>query len=292
MISELLHALVFPGLVSAIIFGFLYEGILRKVTAHMHSRIGPPVWQPFLDFVKLMSKENITTKDSFGMIMTFAPIISFASALTVLLFLPVGGFSFLSFGGDLFIVIYMLIMAGLFFAIGGFATGNPFASVGSVREIIQIFAIEFPFVISMITVGLMMNFSVSPFFAWQFPFALFSFLVSVQGKLSLPPFHIQEAEQEIVAGPLTEYSGPRLAMHELAKGVMVWTMISMGAVLFLGATNLLMFAVNSLALLFLLIVVRTIFGRLRIKQSLRLLWYVVGPLALIDLARVLLGIYI
>jgi len=292
MINEVFHFLVFPGLISAIIFGLLYEGILRKVTAHMHNRIGPPIWQPFLDFVKLMSKENITTKDSFGMIMTLAPVISFASALTVLMFLPVGGFTFLSFSGDIFIVIYMLIMAGVFFAVGGFATGNPFASVGSIREIIQIFAIEFPFVISMITVGFLMNFNLSPFFAWQFPFALFAFLVSLQGKLSLPPFHIQEAEQEIVAGPLTEYSGPRLAMHELAKGVMVWTMISLGSVLFLGATTILTFAINSLLLLFLVIVLRTIFGRLKINQSLRLFWFVIGPLAVIDLARVLLGLYI
>ncbi len=292
MISGLFHALFFPGFLSAIILGLIYEGIIRKLAARMQSRIGPPIWQPFLDFVKLMSKENIEPRNSIGFMMTLCPLVTFASALTVLLFLPAGGLSFLSFGGDLFVVICFLIMGGVFFAIGGFSTGSPFGSVGSIREIIQIFSVELPFIISLLTVGCLTGFRVQPFLAWQFPLALFAFLVSMQAKLSLPPFHIQEAEQEIVAGPMTEYSGPRLAMHELSRGVMLWTMISLGAVLFMGASSLPSFALSSVVLLLLAIVVRVIFSRIRIEQSLRLLWFVVGPLAVIDLARVALGLFI
>jgi NADH-quinone oxidoreductase subunit H len=115
--------------------------------------------------------------------------------------------------------------------------------------------------------------------------------MGVLGKLSLPPFHIPEAEQEIVAGPLTEYSGPRLAMFELARGTAFWVLISLGAVFFLGASNLVNFAVNSLVLLAILIIFRVVFARLRITNAFRLYWFVIGPLAVIDLIRVITGLY-
>lgn len=291
MITELFHALVFPGFLAAFLIGFLYMGILRKISAHMHHRIGPPVWQPFIDFVKLMSKEDIRPRDSFGSLMTLSPIVIFAAMMTVLLFIPVGRFFMLSFEGSMFVVIYFLIMAGIFFAFAGRASGSPFGSVGSIREITQIFAIELPFIISLLTVGYLNAFDIKPFLALQFPFAFFAFLVSLQGKLALPPFHIQEAESEIVAGPMTEFSGPSLAMLELGKSVSVWVLISLGAVMFMGANSLLTFAVSSLILLFLVVVIRNVFGRLKIDQSFRLLWFVIGPLALIDLLRVILGLY-
>ncbi len=291
MFEILFQALVFPGFIASFVIGFLYAGIVRKIAAHMHHRIGPPVWQPFLDFVKLMSKENITKKGSVDFLMTFSPVISFASMLTVIAFVPVAGSGMLSFGGSVFVVIYLLVMSSAFLALAGFATGNPFGSVGSIREITQLVSYEFPFIVSLITVGFLTGFEIVPYFALHFPFAFFAFLAGVLGKLSLPPFHIPEAEQEIVAGPLTEYSGPRLAMFELARAVGFWVLISLGAVFFLGAGDLVTFAVNSLALLAVLIVFRVIFARLRISSAFRLYWFVIGPLAVIDLVRVVAGFY-
>ncbi|MEE9323552.1 MAG: complex I subunit 1 family protein [Candidatus Aenigmarchaeota archaeon] len=291
MIEYLFQALVFPGFIAAFLIGFIYLGIARKVAAHMQHRIGPPVWQPFLDFVKLMSKENIQTKDSVGFLMTLCPIISFASMLTVIVFIPIAGFGLVSFEGSVFVVIYFMVMSSAFFALAGFATGNPFGSVGSIREITQLVSYEFPFVVSLITIGMLTGFQIVPYFSLHFPFAFFAFLTGVLGKLSLPPFHIPEADQEIVAGPLTEYSGPRLAMFELSKAAGFWVLISLGAVFFMGAGNLVMFAVNSLALLVILIIFRVVFARLRISNAFRLCWFIIGPLAIIDLVRVIVGFY-
>ena len=296
--QNVFNMLVFPGFLAAFIIGFLYMGIVRKVSARMQHRIGPPLWQPFFDFFKLLSKENITTRDATGALATLCPVVSFASLLTVALFIPIAGlpgmFSVhpISFQGSLFVVLYFLIMSSVFFAIAGFAAGNPFASLGSIRELTQLFAYEFPFVISLVTIGVLTGFRIVPLFALQLPFAFFAFLMGVLGKLSLPPFHIPDAEQEIVAGPTTEYSGPRLAMFELAKAAGFWVLISLGAVLYLGANSLLTFAVYSLALLAILIVFRVVFARVQIAQAFRFYWFVVGPLALIDLARVLLGMYV
>jgi len=291
MIEILFQMLVFPGLAAAFAIGFLYQGIERKVSAHAHHRIGPPVWQPFMDWVKLMSKENIKPKHGIGFLMTLCPIISFASLLTVILFIPIGNFVLFSFTGSLFVVIYFLVMYSVFYAFAGFASGNPFGYVGGIREIMQIVSYEFPFIVSLLTIGFLTNFRVVPFLSLEFPFALFAFLAGVLGKLCLPPFHIPEAEQEIVAGHLTEYSGPRLAMFGLSKAIGFWVLVSLGAVYFLGANGLISFFACSLVILAVLIIIRTLFARLRISQAFRLYWFVIGPLAVIDLVRVIVGFY-
>ncbi len=288
---DLFQLLIFPGFAAAFFIGFLYIGVMRKISARMQHRVGPPVWQPFLDFFKLMSKENITTRDTMGLIATLCPIVSFAAMLTVAMFIPIAGFQLLSFDGGLFVVIYLLITSSVFFAISGFAAGNPFASVGSIRELTQLFAYEFPFIVALLTVGVLSAFELTPYFALYFPFTFFAFLMGAMGKLALPPFHIPEAEQEIVAGPLTEYSGPRLALFELARATSFWVMISLGAVLFLAATSLLMFAVSSLILLLVLTIFRVVFARVRISQAFRIYWFIVGPLAVIDLIRAIVLLY-
>jgi len=287
----LFQTLVFPGFAAAFIIGFFYMGVLRKAAARMQHRVGPPIRQPFLDFFKLMSKENITTKDAVGMLATLCPIVSFAAMLTVAMFIPIVGFQLVTFPGSLFVVIYFLVTASAFFAISGFAAGNPFASVGSIREVTQLFAYEFPFIISLVTLGLLTGFQIVPFSALAFPFTFAAFMLGALGKLSLPPFHIPEAEQEIVAGPTTEYSGPRLALFELARAASFWVLISLGAVMFMGADGAMSFALYSLAILMLFALFRVIFARMRIAQALRLYWFVIAPLALIDLVRVMIGMY-
>jgi len=292
MLQEIFFLLVFPGLLAAVGFGLIYEGLARKITARMQSRIGPPVWQPFFDWVKLMSKENITPKNGVGFLMTLCPVIAFASVLSAIIFIPVAGFSPAGFQGNMLIVIYLLVIYTLSFAVAGWASGSPLGSVGSIRELTLLFSYEFPFIVSLLTIGFMTGFQVSPFLALHFPLAFLAFLVSVIGSLSLPPFHVAEAEQEIVGGPLAEYSGPRLGMFSLAKAVKFWVLISLGAVMFLGGGPIEWFLIKSLALVILVSVAKTVFARLRIDQAFRLFWFVIGPLALIDLIRAIFGIWV
>jgi NADH-quinone oxidoreductase subunit H len=292
MLQEIFFMLVFPGLLSAGFFGLLYEGIVRKLAARMQSRVGPPVWQPFLDWIKLMSKENITPRNGVGFVMTLCPVMAFAAALSVVVFIPVAGFSPALFSGNVLVVIYLLALYTLCFAVAGWASGSPLGSVGSIREITLLFSYEFPFIVSLLTIGFMTGFTVSPFLAWHFPLALLAFMASVMASLSLPPFHVPDAEQEIVGGPLAEYSGPRLGMFSLAHAVKFWVLISLGAVMFLGGGPIEWFLIKSLALVFVVTATRVAFARLRIDQAFRLFWLVIGPLALIDLIRAIFGIWV
>lgn len=285
MMDVIFYIFVFPGLLSSIFFGFLYQGLSRKLTARMQHRVGPPIWQPFLDWVKTLSKENIKPKTAAGFFFTLSPVLVFSSLLTVSVFLPISKASPFGFEGDVILVIYFLVLSSLAYALAGFSSSSVFGSLGSIREIVQMFAYEFPFIVSILTIGIFTQLTLKPFFGLLFPFAFLGFLFSVQGKLSLPPFHIPEAEQEIVAGPLTDYSGSRLALFLLSDAVKFWTLVSLGVVMFLGGGNVLEFFVKSFTLLFILVCIKTVFARFRIDQSFRFYWFVIGPLTLIDLFR-------
>jgi NADH-quinone oxidoreductase subunit H len=154
MLTEIFQLLVFPGLLFAALIGLLYEGILRKLSAHMHSRVGPPIWQPLLDFFKLMMKESIKPGRA-TLLFTLVPILAFSSVITVIFLVPIGGFQLINFPGNLLVAIYLLILTSLLYAIAGWASSSPFGSVGSIREITQLFAYEFPFIVSLLTIGIL-----------------------------------------------------------------------------------------------------------------------------------------
>lgn len=291
MLHELISILVFPGLISAVMIGLIYEGITRKLTARIQSRKGPPLWQPFLDWIKIMTKENITPKQANGFLMTLCPVVSFASAVTAILFIPFPGFFHFEFQGNIFMFLYFLIISVAFLAISGFATASPFGVMGSLREIMQMISYEAPFVVSLITVAVIGSFYSMPFTAIFYPFSIFGFLLGIMGKLGWPPFHIPEAEQEIVEGPFTEYTGPRLGMIRLAKVTLLWVLVSSFVILYLGGGDIVVFFIKSILVIVILSVLKNIFSRLKINQAFRFYWLVVLPLVIIDLVRVLLGLW-
>ena len=291
MIWEIFSVFVFPGLLAAVFMGFIYEGVLRKITARMQHRIGPPIWQPFFDWIKTMTKENTTPKAGNGFLMTLCPIISFDSAMTAVLFVPIAGVPAITFEGNIFIFLYFLLQAVVFLAIAGFASGSPFGIIGSIREITQIVSYEFPFILSVITIGFFSAFAIEPFVSLEFPFAAVGFILGIMGKSGLAPFHIPEAEQEIVAGPITEYTGPRLGIVQLAKAALLWVSISSATVMLFGGGNILWFFAKSFIIILILAFLKNIFSRLRISQAFKLYWFVVMPLVLIDLVRALVGLW-
>ena len=109
VIYFILNTLVFPGLLFVSCIGLLYMGIDRKVTGHMQHRIGPPIWQEFLDVGKLMTKEDITPSVAMSPVFTAAPLVALGSLVALMLLLPVySAQPSLATVADLIVIIYML----------------------------------------------------------------------------------------------------------------------------------------------------------------------------------------
>lgn len=310
--------------VFGIIFGLLYKGIDRKIAAHMQGRIGPPIRQPFRDVVKLFTKENVVPENAIPWIFNLVPLLGLVAAISILLYLPLGGFSpVLSQSGDLILILYLLIMPSLAMVIGGFSSGSPYAIIGAQREMATMIAYEFPLAIIIISlawkliqipdIGNVFTLSVisgtpiwnnvtGPLGFIGFAILLFVLLLVTPAELSKIPFDSPEAETEIAGGLLVEYSGRNLAMFYLTDGVKTVAMASIIVALFfpynlssylsgLGgyvgyAVDILFYLLKVfLVILFSVTLIRVAIARLKIDQIVYTYWI---PLTLTSLVGLIL----
>lgn len=303
--------LVFPGLVFAFVIGLLYEGIDRKVAAHLQNRIGPPVWQPFYDVGKLLSKEDITPRLAQSWLFTLAPLLAFGSILTVMVMLPVNSATpaFTS-TASLIVVIYLLNIPAIALMLGGASSSTPFGTVGAERYLVQLFGYEFAFIVAALTAaayvpnGLSLENIVTfqssnGWLLWHLPLAGIAALLVAPGKLLKTPFDIPEAEQEIVHGPLTEYSGPKLAIFNISLDIEILAVAGLITALFLGGPasfviggvhipGVVGFILKCLGVVLMITLIRCVTARFRIHQALTFYWVFVAVIALVNLGWVVI----
>ncbi len=225
-----------------IFLGLLYKGFDRKITAMMQSRIGPPLRQPFRDVKKLFMKETIIPDYAVPWLFNYAPIFALLPSLVALAYLPLGPFGPLMDGyGDLILLLYLLAIPAVAMAIGGLASGSPYATVGAQRELVLMMSYELPLAIAAVTLAYNYEtFSVGVISSepvWStvgamgfvgFALVLATLLAVMPGELSKVPFDQAEAETELAGGLFVEYSGRNLALFYIAEAV---KMIFVGALL-------------------------------------------------------------
>jgi len=117
----------------------LCEGVLRKVTARLQSRRGPPLWQPYFDLLKLLGKEDIESGESPGM-QRFVARLSLAAVLTVACLVPMGFPAPMNGAGDVILLIYLLTLCGICTLLGGLAAGSTYSLLGIGREMMTMIA--------------------------------------------------------------------------------------------------------------------------------------------------------
>jgi NADH-quinone oxidoreductase subunit H len=272
----------------SIFLSFIYEGILRKVAARMQNRIGPPIWQPLLDFIKLLSKQRFEVQNSNFFFVSFLSIISVVCLISIVFMFPSVGL--LNFNWDFILLIYLLMFSTACFILVGFSFSSPYPLLGSTRETILLLAYDSPLIIILLFFAMTYN-SIQLLpgnLILSFPLLFISFMLITQAKLGYQPFNISEAEQEIVAGYLTECSGFELAMFNLAKSLRIFIMVSLASILFFNSSNIFVFFSSSLIILFVVILLRVTLARFRIDQGFKFLWMVLIPLILIDIIKVML----
>jgi formate hydrogenlyase subunit 4 len=305
-------------------FGLYILGIDRKLAAHMQARIGPPLRQPFIDFRKLMRKENIVPENAIPWLFNAAPVFALASSVTILLYLPIGGFPpVLGTYGDIILVMYLLTVPALAMVVGGFASGSPYATVGAQREMITMIAYELPLATVLIalawklsTLGIANPFSLSaltttPVWGVAGPLGivgaillLIALILVTPGELSRVPFDTPEAETELAGGLMVEYSGRNLAMFYLAQGVKTVAMTSVIVALFFpwgisgfipgspvagAVADFIFYIVKVLAVVFISVsMIRVAMARFRINQVVTMYWLFIGGIGILGLLLLIL----
>ena len=214
------------NVVLALFLSPLCEGIMRKLRAAIHSRLGPPITQPYWDLLKLLGKEDL--RSTGGVVYASLPALTLGSLLLLATLIPMGTAAPLAFAGDMIVVLYVATMSGVLIMLAGFASASPYASIGSSREMMMLLSVD-PILAIALSVGAFKakTLALGGIVNWQVQngpsismaiggVAFFLALQALAGKL---PFDIAEADQEIMGGSLVEQSGPRLALFRWA----IWT---------------------------------------------------------------------
>jgi formate hydrogenlyase subunit 4 len=203
-----------------------FQGVLRKVTARIQSRQGPPLPQPYFDLLKLLGKEDIESGES-PVMQRFAVYLSLATVLTLACLVPMGFAAPMNSAGDVILLIYLLTLCGICTLLAGLAAGSTYSLVGISREMMSMITLEPLFAIAIIVGALhthsfrldtVLNGSVYATAGTPFSglIMLVVILMSFQAFVQRVPFDISEAETELMEGPLMEYSGPKLALFKYA----------------------------------------------------------------------------
>lgn len=296
--------LFFPGGLFLMLSGLVYQWADRKLVARFQNRIGPRFIQPLADTIKLLAKEEIMPHGVHKGLFLALPVVALAAALTAGLYVPMFGFQpASSFRGDLIVALYALSVLTLTMGLAGANTVSQFSLVGATRTLTQLFSYEAPFLLSLLGPAIAAG-------SWQIseinnytgqnlwmivvqPIGFCVALIGLMGKLELPPFDAPEAETEIVAGAMTEYSGRGYALFRIGKDVELVIGLTMVSAFYLGGlANPLEFLLKTLGLLLVLALLQTAFARLRIDQTVGLWWRTGAFLAIVQLMVIVLSRYL
>ncbi|WP_199152695.1 respiratory chain complex I subunit 1 family protein [Chromobacterium sp. ASV23] len=228
----------------------LFTGVSRMIRARMHSRRGPGVLQDYRDIFKLFRRQDVAPGHA-GLAFRLAPAVQLSAMLMLAMALP--ALTRHSPAGplaDLITFVYLFGLARFFFSLSGIDSGSAFAGIGAGRELTLGILVEPTMMLALLVValiegstnlgaiatGMSGSYLQSPA-AIGLALAAFAFAVFIEmGKL---PFDLAEAEQELQEGPLTEYSGPSLALLKLGLALkkVVLAQFMLGVFLPLGAAD-------------------------------------------------------
>ena len=315
LLVGILHLVVFPGGLFALALGLFLKGCDRRVEARLQRRVGPPLIQPFLDLIKLSTKEVIIPTSAVRGAFLAAPVVALGGIAMCAALLPVPGVTDgLPKRGDLLVIFYLFPIPAMAIMLAGSSSGSPYGGIGFSREMIMMLAYEVPLLMIMLTVAMKVGggsgaeFSLTKIMDYQAEHGSFgltpvmwpaflAWLMFLPATLGVPPFDQPEAETEILEGPLLEYSGVLLAFFHMASALKMVVALALGVVLFFPGTisdipaiNLVWFVVKcALFMLFTLTVVKSATGRLRIEQALSFFFKYPTGLAFLSLVLVWIG---
>ena len=278
---KIIWAFISLGVVT--IWGLTLTGIVAKIFARVQGRLGPPVWQPFIDIIKNNAKR---TAVSHGIMFYLGPVFRIAGGIGTYMFIPVlfGSvyFSNFSVSGDVLLVMYFIFFGQLGMALGAGEGGHPYSAIAVARGLAQMTAFELPFALSVISIAVQygtLNITEivaaqqGSFLHWTLftnPLAVIAAMIAMLGMNMYNPFSLVIAPQEIPIGPPTEYQASFLGLLATNRGIFNGAKLVLFMNLFFGgATNLFEMVIKSFWIYMLSVFVGAAYPRFRAEDSIR-----------------------
>ena len=324
-LQNLFWILIFPGFLFTVVLGLVACWIVRKVSALVQWRVGPPLFQPFYDIMKLMGKETLIPQDAQRTVFIVAPLVGLAGVLLLSTMLWRITITQTAFVGDIIVAIYLMVLPSLALILGSSASASPHATIGTSREMKLVMGYELPLVLAFIVVIIKMVGLVkagfvesgqqltsddlvkvlslaeiakhAPVLSISGMLAFLAALLCVQAKLGFVPFDIAESETEVASGIMIEYSGVLLAVWKLMQAMMLVALPLFLVMVFLGGFGTtagwpLVWGIGKYVLvLVLMILIKNTNPRLRIDQAMKFFWVYCGIALVIAVILASIGNY-
>ena len=277
------YLMAFVQIILVLLLAPLFEGVMRKLVALVHSRIGPPLHQPYLDLLKLLGKEELVTTPH--ALFRYSALLGLAAILTTAVLIPIGMLPPLESAGDILVFIYLITLAAVMVVISGVASDSPYAAIGASREVMMLLTVEPVIVIALISMAVKAGSTqFGDIMAWQAAntptfstlLAGLTLFIAIVAQMARLPFDIVEADQEIMEGPFIEQSGPKLALFKWMIYAKQFIFAAVFISLFVpwpvmqtAALNFFFTLLKMVILLIIVGVVHVVNPRLRIDQAVR-----------------------
>src|SRR5436305_2282160 len=308
----------------ALLTAFAYMTLIeRRVVAKIQGRIGPNragpfgVFQPIADALKMAFKEQIVPSQAKKVVYLISPIISVVVALCAFAVVPIGANWSLNphqpsvwdpFIADINVgLLWILAISSLAvygIVLGGWASGNRYSLLGALRSAAQMVSYETSLGLALAgvlmwagtlsLVGIVYAQAQSVWFILAQPLGFVIYLIAGVAEVNRAPFDLPEAEQELTAGYLTEFSGLRWSLYQMAEYINMITVGSVASTLYLGGwsffglerfapgLSILFYVIKVACFLFLFIWLRATLPRIRYDRLMRFGWELLLPLAVLN----------
>ncbi|MDP9326228.1 MAG: NADH-quinone oxidoreductase subunit NuoH [Candidatus Dormibacteraeota bacterium] len=287
----------------------------RKVISYLQVRNGPNRTGPFgllqslADIIKLLSKEDSRPAGRDNLLYVAAPMIMVIAAVAAFAVIPVTP-NFRLFGYDIggsianlnVGILYIFAISGMTaygVVLGGWASNSKYSLLGAMRSAAQLISYEMALGFSLVGVFVLaaaVNLGAIidaqkdvPFIVLQ-PVGFVLYVIAATAEVNRAPFDLPEAEQELVAGYLTEYGGLKWALYFLGEYINMITISAIAATLFLGGwrgpllPGVMWFVIKVALVIFVLFWLRATLPRLKYNRLMALGWKVLLPLSLVNIA--------
>ena len=316
--SIIKSAIVIFALLTAFAYMTLIE---RRVIAKFQGRLGPNragplgLFQPIADGMKMAFKEQLIPAQARRFIFVLAPVISAVVALCAFAVVPIGNawnpgkpgvwdpvIADINVGLLWILSISSLSVYGI--VLGGWSSGNRYSLLGSLRSAAQMVSYETSLGLALSgtlmwagtlsMVGIVhQQINQGVWFVLLQPLGFLIYIIAATAEVNRAPFDLPEAEQELTAGYLTEYSGLRWSIYQMAEYINMITVSAVAATLFFGGwsffgleriplLSILFFLLKVFVFLFIFIWLRATLPRIRYNDLMRLGWQLLLPLAVLN----------